>query len=167
MLEGFEMDMEEFIDLCILCGCDYTHNIGGIGPVKAFNLIQDHKNIEKVLEVVKESNADEKKKKKFIIPDKFLYEESRELFKNPDAINDKGELEKFLKWDKPQDEELKDFLIVKKKFQENKVESGLVRLKKTQGKANQSRLDCFFKMGATTSSSLAQSKDKKKSTASS
>jgi flap endonuclease-1 len=36
MLKGFEMTMDEFIDLCIMCGCDYTHSIGGIGPVKAF-----------------------------------------------------------------------------------------------------------------------------------
>ena len=24
VLDGFEMNMDEFIDLCILCGCDYT-----------------------------------------------------------------------------------------------------------------------------------------------
>jgi flap endonuclease-1 len=44
------MNMDEFIDLCIMCGCDYTHSIGGIGPIKAFNLIKEHGNIEKVLE---------------------------------------------------------------------------------------------------------------------
>jgi flap endonuclease-1 len=41
VLEGFEMSMPEFIDLCILCGCDYTCNIQGVGPVKAFNYIRD------------------------------------------------------------------------------------------------------------------------------
>ena len=46
VLEGFEMNMTEFIDLCILCGCDYTHSIGGMGPVTAFKLIQEHKTIE-------------------------------------------------------------------------------------------------------------------------
>lgn len=40
VLEGFEMTMEQFVDLCILCGCDYTCNIGGVGPVKAFNYIK-------------------------------------------------------------------------------------------------------------------------------
>ena len=40
------MNMAEFIDLCIMCGCDYTHSIGGIGPVKAFKLIQDNRNID-------------------------------------------------------------------------------------------------------------------------
>ena len=41
VLEGFQMNQKEFIDLCILCGCDYTHNIGGVGPVKAFNLMKE------------------------------------------------------------------------------------------------------------------------------
>ena len=64
MLAGFDMDMNEFIDLCILCGCDYTKNIGGIGPVRAFKLIQDEKNIENVLAKIEVDNADDKKKAK-------------------------------------------------------------------------------------------------------
>lgn len=62
MLEGFEMTMDEFIDLCILCGCDYTHSIGGIGPVKAFNLMKENGKIENVLEVVAKHNANPDKK---------------------------------------------------------------------------------------------------------
>jgi len=50
VLEGFDMSMDEFIDLCILCGCDYTKNIGGIGPVKAFKFIKECKTIENVLD---------------------------------------------------------------------------------------------------------------------
>ena len=65
MLEGFEMNMDEFIDLCIMCGCDYTHSIGGVGPVKAFKYVTDHKNIENILEVITENNEDESKKQKF------------------------------------------------------------------------------------------------------
>ena len=39
VLDGFDMSMDEFIDLCILCGCDYTTNINGVGPIKAFKYI--------------------------------------------------------------------------------------------------------------------------------
>ena len=35
VLEGFDMNMEEFIDLCILCGCDYTKSISGVGKRKS------------------------------------------------------------------------------------------------------------------------------------
>jgi len=34
-LEQLGLTMEKFIDVCILCGCDYTTNIAGIGPIKA------------------------------------------------------------------------------------------------------------------------------------
>ena len=34
------MSMDEFIALCILCGCDYTESIDGIGPVTAYKLIK-------------------------------------------------------------------------------------------------------------------------------
>ena len=87
------MTMDEFIDLCIMCGCDYTHSIGGIGPIKAFKLMEDNRNIEAVLEKVIESNEDPKKKQKFIIPENFLYVESRALFKEPDVIRDKPALQ--------------------------------------------------------------------------
>jgi flap endonuclease-1 len=52
ILEGFEMNMNEFVDTCILCGCDYTNTIGGMGPVTAFKMIKEHKDIEGVLEKV-------------------------------------------------------------------------------------------------------------------
>ena len=49
VLEGFGLTMEEFIDLCILCGCDYTKTIFGVGPVKAYKYIKDLSTIEEVL----------------------------------------------------------------------------------------------------------------------
>ena len=62
MLEGFDMNMDEFIDLCILCGCDYTHSIGGIGPVRAFTLMKEHGNIEEVLKIINKANENPDKK---------------------------------------------------------------------------------------------------------
>lgn len=29
MIKGFDMSYEEFVDLCILCGCDYTETVDG------------------------------------------------------------------------------------------------------------------------------------------
>lgn len=40
----------QFIDLCILLGCDYCDSIRGIGPKKAVELINKHKCIEKIIE---------------------------------------------------------------------------------------------------------------------
>ena len=118
ILEGFDMTMTEFIDLCIMCGCDYSHNIGGIGPVKALNLIKEEKTIENVLEKIKDHNEDETKKKKYIVPEKFLYEESRDLFVNPDVNSDMDKIKESLKWNKPDEAKLKEFLVEHKGFTE-------------------------------------------------
>ena len=145
ILEGFEMTQAEFVDLCILCGCDYTQNIGGLGPVTAFKMIKEHGNIEAVLELVKAANDDPLRKKKYIIPDNFLYKESRDLFVEPDVIRDKEALEKLIEFKAPAEEELKKFLVDGKNCQETKVINGIERLKKSAGKKNQTRLDGFFK----------------------
>jgi len=46
VLEELKLNMDEFIDLCILLGCDYCDSIRGIGPVRALELIRQHKTIE-------------------------------------------------------------------------------------------------------------------------
>ena len=48
ILEGMALTREEFVDLCILLGCDYCATIRGIGPKKAVELIKQYKSIEKV-----------------------------------------------------------------------------------------------------------------------
>lgn len=54
ILKDFDFNMDQFIDLCILLGCDYAPTIRGIGPKKAFELIEKHKTIENVLEALDE-----------------------------------------------------------------------------------------------------------------
>ncbi|XP_054452436.1 probable flap endonuclease 1 homolog isoform X4 [Anoplopoma fimbria] len=49
LLEKLKMNQEEFVDLCILLGCDYCDKIAGLGPKRALALIQKHHTIEKVV----------------------------------------------------------------------------------------------------------------------
>jgi flap endonuclease-1 len=53
MIRGFNLTHAEFVDLCILCGCDYTKHIEGVGPTTAFNLIETHSTIENVIANIK------------------------------------------------------------------------------------------------------------------
>ena len=46
VLNGMGVNMDQFIDICILCGCDYCPSIRGIGPKKAIDFIKKWKNIE-------------------------------------------------------------------------------------------------------------------------
>lgn len=40
VLKDFEMEQKEFVDMCILCGCDYTGTLDKIGPKTAFEWIR-------------------------------------------------------------------------------------------------------------------------------
>ena len=40
VVEELKLTRDQFIDLCILCGCDYTEKIGGIGPFRALQVRQ-------------------------------------------------------------------------------------------------------------------------------
>lgn len=71
ILKGLELTQEQFIDFCILCGCDYTPKIGKIGPITGLAMIRKHKTIEKILETLPE---------KYTVPDNFDYISARELF---------------------------------------------------------------------------------------
>lgn len=64
MLTGLDITYEMFVDLCILCGCDYCSTIKGIGPKTALKLIKQYKSIENVVK-----NLD---KDKFKVPDDWL-----------------------------------------------------------------------------------------------
>merc|ERR1712048_801280 len=53
VIEGLSITFEQFVDLCMLCGCDYLGKIRGIGPVKALSLIKAHGSIEAILDARK------------------------------------------------------------------------------------------------------------------
>jgi len=83
ILNNLEITYEQFVDLCILCGCDYTTKIYGIGHVNAYKLIKKYNNIEGILENIKSMP-------KFKVPDDFDYKSARRLFFEPFDYNEIG-----------------------------------------------------------------------------
>lgn len=57
MLLELGLNYDEFIDLCILCGCDYLGRVEGVGPINAFKLITEHRSLEKILEHFEDVNT--------------------------------------------------------------------------------------------------------------
>lgn len=49
VLAGLELTHDQFIDLCILMGCDYCSSIKGIGGKKGLELIRKYGSIEEIL----------------------------------------------------------------------------------------------------------------------
>ncbi|KAF8625908.1 hypothetical protein AX17_006634 [Amanita inopinata Kibby_2008] len=56
-LKGLDMDMSQFIELCILLGCDYLEPIKGIGPKSALKLIREYGGLKAIVEHLREKAA--------------------------------------------------------------------------------------------------------------
>eukprot|EP00245_Coleochaete_scutata_P005594 TRINITY_DN19256_c0_g1_i1.p1 TRINITY_DN19256_c0_g1~~TRINITY_DN19256_c0_g1_i1.p1 ORF type:complete len:390 (+),score=95.80 TRINITY_DN19256_c0_g1_i1:87-1256(+) len=136
VLEELELSMDQFIDLCILLGCDYCETIRGIGPSTALKLIRQHGCIEKILEELKEG-------KKYQVPEVWPYEEARRLFKEP--VVSSAETIAELKWSPPDEDGLIKFLVEENGFNLERVTKQIEKIKTARGKSAQGRLEAFFK----------------------
>jgi flap endonuclease-1 len=144
----------QFIDLCILLGCDYVEPVPKVGPNTALKLIREHGSLEKVVEAI-ESDP----KKKYTIPDDWPYKEARELFFQPD-VRDANDPACDFKWESPDVEGLVDFLVKDKGFSEDRVRNAAARLQKNLKSAQQARLEGFFKPVAKSAEEKANLKRK-------
>ena len=72
VLSGLGLNYDSFIDLCILCGCDYTTTIPKVGPVNALKLIKAHGLIDNL---------------NINLPEEFDYITSRKLFTQNEQYN--------------------------------------------------------------------------------
>lgn len=156
VIAGLELSREEFIDLCILLGCDYCDSIKGVGPKKAIDYITKYKKIEEVLKNIDTT--------KYSVPEDWNYQEARELFINPD-VADPDTIE--MKWTEPDEEGLVAFMCGDRQFNEDRIRAGAKKLTKAKGTTTQGRLDSFFKVLPSTpqSAQKRKSEDNKKGSA--
>ncbi|KAK2717478.1 flap endonuclease 1-like [Artemia franciscana] len=135
VLEGLEMTHDEFIDLCILLGCDYCDSIKGIGPKRALELMQKHRSIDTILKMLDS--------KKYTVSEDWPYLEARKLFKEPEVAT-AADIE--LKWSEPDEEGLVKYMCEEKHFSEERIRNGIKKIQKSRQVATQGRLDSFFKV---------------------
>jgi flap endonuclease-1 len=138
VLSGLDLTYDQFIDFCILCGCDYCESIKGIGPKTALKLIRKHNNIETILENLPD---------KYTVPSSLEdhLDEVRNLFKFPDVKPGK-DIE--FKFGKPDREGIIDFLVNQRGFNHQRVTKVLDKIGgKTKVKVDEKQptIDAFFK----------------------
>jgi flap endonuclease-1 len=139
VLSELAIDHDQFIDLCILCGCDYCESIKGIGPITALKMIRIHRNIETLIKNLP---------KRYVVPPYFeeKLETVRDLFRTP-LVQDSIDVPfHFKEINKP---ELIDFLVGQKGFNEERVIRSLDKLNPKKGKnikvdTNQPGIEAFF-----------------------
>uniref|UniRef100_A0A8C8VFZ9 Flap endonuclease 1 n=1 Tax=Pelusios castaneus TaxID=367368 RepID=A0A8C8VFZ9_9SAUR len=121
ILQKLEMTQEQFVDLCILLGCDYCGKIRRLGPKKALMLLRQHGTIEQILQ-----NIDPQKHP---LPDNWDLEGVRRLFLQPE-VADPGQIR--LEWRDPDLEGLVRFLAHEKYMNESRVCRRLQRWQEAQ-----------------------------------
>lgn len=134
-LEQLNVSMDQFIDFCILCGCDYTDTLRGVGPHTGFKLIVEHGSIEELLKHVEEAK----------IPPDWKFAEARLLFKQPDVVTPESPDIEFDFTLEPDYEGLRQFLVDENQFSPDRVEKSIERLRACKKAKTQMRLDNFFK----------------------
>ncbi|XP_071346648.1 probable flap endonuclease 1 homolog [Trachinotus anak] len=142
LLEILQISHEEFVDLCILLGCDYCDKIAGLGPKRALTLIQEHRTIENVVLHIK--------RKTHPVPHFWKYKEARNLFLDEPQI-----VTPELNWTEPDEEALVRFLCHDKHVKVERVRSRMEKFRKTReerekekaaGCSRQTRMEDFFRV---------------------
>jgi len=126
-LSKINVTHEQLIDLAILIGTDFNDGIKGIGPKTALRLIKKYGKIEGLPKEIREK----------LYPH---YREIRKIFLEPEVINDYS-----VRYDSLMEDELYDFLCVKKGFSKQRVEKAIQRLKTAQEQMRQPDLEMWMK----------------------
>lgn len=121
LLSEMNITHQQFVDFCIMLGCDYCPKINKIGMKKAYELILKYGSIENIIEKyppIKNGNLE--------INKVFLenYKKVREYFLNPPVsiIHQKN-----IKWKKPSYNNLKNKLINDYNYQEKYIDKVLFK----------------------------------------
>jgi len=131
VLEKLQLTKSQFIDFCILSGCDYCETIPGVGAKTALKLIRKHLTIEEVVKHVKK------------VPENYLEKiiKVRTLFTDPlvtpaDQVDITfGEIDR---------EKIIEFLVVKKGFNKDRVNRVIDRIVAAKKAKKQLKIDSFF-----------------------
>lgn len=124
ILSNLDINYDQFIDLCILLGCDYCPTIPGIGMKKSLQIIKKYDSIDNF---IKKNNNEPNNEINIKFPEDFQYIKTQKYFKNPSVLQ-KNEIR--LEWNNPEYDKLEEFLVKKHGFNRNKILKSINRLKK-------------------------------------
>ncbi|SVE46032.1 uncharacterized protein METZ01_LOCUS498886, partial [marine metagenome] len=67
ILFNLNLSYNQFIDMCILLGCDYCPSIYRLGPINGYKIIKEHRTIENSMESIT---------KNYTVPENFNYQKA-------------------------------------------------------------------------------------------
>ncbi|KAM0687659.1 Elongation of fatty acids protein 2 [Conglomerata obtusa] len=134
ILKDMKLTMSEFIDMCILLGCDYCESVKGIGPMKAYQFIKKYGNIERIMEM----------ETKIVYPKDWNFADARKIFEELPNLESEEIISKSIKFDSIDINKIVEFLSVQHGFSEERVRKGMDKFMSAKGKRVQTRLDNFI-----------------------
>lgn len=189
-LEGLGLTHDQFVDLCILLGCDYCDSIKGIGPKTALKLVKEHGNIETILKHIDrnkhqvpesyEPSTKRLKREEDYDTDDEKDKENTENEEEEDAseepeepifvqarrlFNEHEVLDQVeIKFKPCQAEELTKFLVDEQGFNIERVKANIEKLQKAYKSTSQpqARMDSFFSLKSNPNSKKIAEKKKEK-----
>ena len=133
VLNSLEIDLDQLICLGILVGTDYNpKGIPGIGQKRALDIVKKYKQPVLIFESVEEQMMGLNEE------DRFDWKEIFELFHKPNVIDadfDFGKID---------EDKIKEILVKRHNFSEERVEKQLQKLKEIEEKQKQKGLDKWF-----------------------
>lgn len=107
---------DQFIDLCILLGCDYCGTLNGVGQKRALQLIKEIGSIDNIISKIKKGGS------KYKLPNNFPYNETKNYFKNPNVIDPNNIT---FNWGKCNKKDVVNFMCTNYGFSTNKINKKL------------------------------------------
>jgi len=138
VLKLLDINMDQFIEFCILSGCDYTNTIRGVGSKTAFRMIKQYQGMEGVIQ-----NLDTKKHP---LPEPFLWKEALQEFKAPAVtrFKTKEEAQPHLAQKPANYEELTTFLRDEMNFAPDRIAKAIQRLKVAKERKTQISMTAYI-----------------------
>jgi flap endonuclease-1 len=76
IINKMKLTPASFIDMCILCGCDFCKTVPRLGPFKSFSMITEHGSIERVIK----NSGGWGSGDAIDFPDDFKFQDARDIF---------------------------------------------------------------------------------------
>lgn len=143
VLASLSYTQDQFIEFCILCGCDYLPHLARIGPKTAVQLLQKEGSLAGVVSLIREGKGP----KGSSIPEDWDWKSAKQIFHRGAKELPSDTMKEALRNPESNLERMRSLLVEKHQFSPSRVDTMVERLRKVRapgGAASSRRIESFF-----------------------
>lgn len=141
---AMEITMDQFVEVCVLCGTDYCNRIRSLGPINAYKKIKQGLTIKTISQEYKKKCTKKAELDAFSENTKCMLTAKAYFLSAVDELDDRDDFvltPKNIYLRQYKYEELMDFLCIKHNFDIFKMQTGIDRLKKCYESMNITKIN--------------------------